>query len=584
MADDIQDFAAATGALIKDAREQPLVTHLSPGIDRVADQHATPIAPGIDDVPFLQPHIPAASVTEADVQRLELGIAGRSLVGHDHDDRYQLIGSGAAGSSLSPAGLKTVALALTTGNSRVESGLTERGLRIPLRYNAPLYRWRLHVRNWNPRLGEAKTGAVTVTGAWVANHTGSGAISSAVRVLDAVTLPADGSEYVSPWLSAPLGNDAERALLLGYTCGASTAPYSLIGGSWQTASAADAANPAASVTRADRTPLDIWIEAETPAGVPVIAGVGDSLTAGVGATLPVYESWVAQYARTLGGLPMIVAHSGDTMGGFLSNREKFTRWTGLAPADAVVWALGSNDLSSRTVAQMQTDFPTLLPLIENAVGPVRYAATVQPRNGWGADMEAKRAEWNAWLAARPQLRGILDFAAVVSTDGDTLIPAYDSGDGTHLSTAGYAAEAASITVPLSEKPVTTLEALAARLAVVEYDSGWRNVVGLLLNGWTATRFLVRRVGPVIQFRVNGLNGTAATSEEIIRLPAGFYPPSAAALTFGGRLSRASFGANFNNSGALTASTTLAAPNEYSESTAMVYAPTTLPSALPGDAP
>lgn len=390
------------------------------------------------------------------VQRIAADIRGRAPLTHMHTIsdvtglRTELDELDAPHRTAPPAGLKVVPLVMTTGNSARESDLPERGLRLPMRWEAPVYRWRLHVRNWNPRLSQAKSGAMSLTGVWVADHDGDGAISNVVPVHPGSAMPSDGSEWVSAWSDVPLGRGADRMLVIGYSGDATAAPYNLIGGSWQTVAAADAAVPGAAVVASDRTPLDVWIEAETPASTPVIAGVGDSLTAGVGATLPVYDSWVAQYARSVGALPMVVAHSGDDVPGFLWHKEKWQRFSSLARADAVVWALGSNDIhSARTLAQIQDYFETLFPLIEEHIGAVAYAVTVPPRNGWGTEKEAKRAAWTDWLVSRPQIRGTLDFASVMSDDGDTIRPEFDSGDGTHFNTAGYTAQAASITTPLT---------------------------------------------------------------------------------------------------------------------------------------
>ena len=346
----------------------------------------------------------------------------------------------------SPAGMKTVPLALTTGTTGV-AGAASRSVRFPLRFNAPVNRWRVHIRNWNPRLGTVIAAPVNFTGLWLADTSGAGTVTGTpTQLAPAFTTPADGSEWVSGWYDAPIGGDVERLLCYGFDTAQS--PWLLTGGSYQASGSASAISGA--VTPGPGTSFDIWIEAETPASTPVVAGVGDSLTAGTGATLPVFESWLSQYTRRVGALPMHVAHHGDSMRGFLTvNPGKVTRWEDLARADAVVWGLGSNDLSStRTISEMQADFATLLPIVEAAVGPVRHVSTVQPRNSWDAAAEARRSQWNTWLTSRPEVRGVLDFASVVSVDGDTLLPEYDSGDGTHLNTAGYQAEADSITTPL----------------------------------------------------------------------------------------------------------------------------------------
>ena len=52
--------------------------------------------------------------------------------------------------------------------------------------------------------------------------------------------------------------------------------------------------------------------------------------------------------------------------------------------------------------------------------------------------------------ARPRRSGgTRRVAAAISTDDDTITPAYDSGDGIHLTTAGYTALANAITRPIT---------------------------------------------------------------------------------------------------------------------------------------
>ena len=372
------------------------------------------------------------------------------------------------------AALKVAPLALTTGYTGTAAS-TSRSARIPMRYNAELGRFRVHIRNWNPRLGTIVAAPVDFTGLWLADTTGAGAIAGTPRQLSgAFTTPSNGDEWVSDWYDAPLGGNIERLLCYGYDT--AQAPWALTGGSYQAAGSGSAITGA--VSRATLTAFDIWIEAETPATTPIIAGIGDSLTAGVGADLPMHESWLSQYARRVGGLPMHIAHSGDSMRGFITiNNAKFTRWKHLARADAVVWGLGSNDIAGAfNLATMQADYGTISAIVERDIGPIRYVSTVQPRNGWDATKEAQRESWNAWLTARPGLRGVFDFASIVSNDGDTLIPAYDSGDGTHLNTAGYAAEADSITTPITAPAPATADRVDA-LSALLHDSGIRSITG-----------------------------------------------------------------------------------------------------------
>lgn len=53
-----------------------------------------------------------------------------------------------------------------------------------------------------------------------------------------------------------------------------------------------------------------------------------------------------------------------------------------------------------------------------------------------------------------------------------------------------------------------------------YDSGWLDVSGAFLNGWTGLLF-ARRIGKHVTFRYDGLNAAAATDGAFLAVPAGF---------------------------------------------------------------
>ena len=59
---------------------------------------------------------------------------------------------------------------------------------------------------------------------------------------------------------------------------------------------------------------------------------------------------------------------------------------------------------------------------------------------------------------------------------------------------------------------------------VEYgDTGWRNAIPLLRNGWKAATFIFRRVGDIVEVRGVGLDGSSATDYTFFVPPEGFMP-------------------------------------------------------------
>ncbi|UTN91586.1 hypothetical protein QCN38_gp23 [Arthrobacter phage Trustiboi] len=63
--------------------------------------------------------------------------------------------------------------------------------------------------------------------------------------------------------------------------------------------------------------------------------------------------------------------------------------------------------------------------------------------------------------------------------------------------------------------------LNLREQIVYGDTGWRNITADVLNGWTATAILIRRVGAQVFMRLYQVNGAAQTAQTFATLTAGF---------------------------------------------------------------
>lgn len=347
------------------------------------------------------------------------------------------------------SGFKTVPLALTLGTSTANASLSQT-YRIPIRYAAPITRWRLHVTNRNLRSGEPHGSGINVEGVWVGEHAGSGAFTAApTQVAGAFEVPSDGSEWVSPWQQSDIGGDIENLVSFSYT--AATAPPVSVAGGWTT-SAKVASEIAPPLTLVKSMALDLWIEAETYFDTPVLAGFGDSLSSGAQATLPRFESTIEVKSRELNALPVHWAVSSDSMTGWTAdfNAWKWRRWDGLALADACLFSMGHNDVYGldKTASECQAMIGELLPYIRQRISPNVVASTITPRNNGTVEKHAERNTYNAWLkgAGRTVFRDLFDFDAVIS-NGNTIRPEFDA-DGIHLNSAGYVAQAGVITRPV----------------------------------------------------------------------------------------------------------------------------------------
>lgn len=340
---------------------------------------------------------------------------------------------------------RTVPLALTVGGAWAlwDRSLTG-GVRIPVRFAAQVHRYRVHLRNWTTRTGVPGSAAVSVPGVWIGGRSGS-RITSPVQI--ASGLSSTGEDMVTPWVTTPL--EADTDYMLAFTHSSTAQTLMMVGGCWTTTTGN--ATAAVDGTAHSRAPLDVWIEAEVAPGVPVVAAFGDSLSSGITSTIPVYDSWLSQWCRTNGALPVHYTGSGYTMDIWASDSHAaWTRWQALDRPDACFFAMGSNDVfgAGATLEGLQAKHAAALVQVRKFVSPAVYDLTILPRTSVTGAAETLRRSYNAWLS-RSGARDRFNIIPAVSTDDETLMPAYDV-DGIHLNTAGYAAIAGA--VPTSVLP------------------------------------------------------------------------------------------------------------------------------------
>lgn len=430
--------------------------------------------------------------------------------------------AGPAGGA-SPVTFKTVPLALTVGGGRSTS--TAAGaVRLPMRFGVRVPRWRVHIANINPRFGTHGPSAQIdfvyfgTKGTTPGTATNLRALGGSAQVSD----QADGSstEYVTKWTSVPIEADTDYVLSFGHV-GAGAREMN-VGGGWTSPTRADAISDGGGTwTAASSVPFDVWIEAEVAPVVPVVAAFGDSLSSGVGATLPVHDSWLSQWCRTHGALPVHYAASGDTMAGWAdSDAYKWTRWQNLSRPDCVIHAMGSNDVfGGATLATMKERRAASMDQLRAFVSPVIYSATILPRNGAAGVLEDTRRAYNTYVLSLPDAaRDAFDFVPAVSADDENIAPGVNA-DGIHLTTVGYRDVSETITRPLTS---SALPDALARLEVLEYDSGRRS---LALPAGVEGTLVLRRAGTTVEVNADAIRGVTGTITFPDVLPAEFRPIS-----------------------------------------------------------
>ena len=63
--------------------------------------------------------------------------------------------------------------------------------------------------------------------------------------------------------------------------------------------------------------------------------------------------------------------------------------------------------------------------------------------------------------------------------------------------------------------------LDAAIAGLPRDTGWRNILADIENGWTANTLKVRRFDSIVWIQARGLSASGATGTRFVTLPTGF---------------------------------------------------------------
>ncbi len=334
-------------------------------------------------------------------------------------------------------------LALTVGGSDA-AGATSGIMRMPVRFGIRINRWRIHFRNNNPRFGVIGSG-VSLPQVYFGPAT-----SGAFTATPALIASDRTTGTVTRWQRTPIEAGVEYAI--SYSFSTTGITRRVVGGGW---SASSVSSQSATLTRVVSLPLDAWIEAEIEPDVPVLAVFGDSLASGVGASLPVFESWLSIYCRRIGALPVHYTASGDTMAGWSNPfAHKWARWQHLSRPDAAFHAMGSNDVfAGASLDQMQERRATTMQILTEYVSPVIASTTLLPRSRLSGATEDTRRAYNAWLKTTPdEARDLCDMVPPVSRNDEDISPGFDCGDGVHLNASGYRSMQTAITRALVPTP------------------------------------------------------------------------------------------------------------------------------------
>jgi lysophospholipase L1-like esterase len=239
---------------------------------------------------------------------------------------------------------------------------------------------------------------------------------------------------------------------------------------------ATAAGGAAYPDRLDSWSVLTGLDVFTPHPVDALVAVGDSITDGVGSGVDVDERWTDDLARRLTDpaapptSSMVVLNAGISGNRLLDDEpledgdSPLTRFhrdvLGAAGSTDVVLHIGTNDIAvGHSTSEILEGLGRYVTRARGA-GKRLFLTTITPStNGAHGTRGAvnTRNAVNAWIRQNGAAvaDGVFDFAAAVADPDDPgrLAAEYDSGDGLHLSAAGYQALADAVdTTRLSGSP------------------------------------------------------------------------------------------------------------------------------------
>jgi lysophospholipase L1-like esterase len=195
-----------------------------------------------------------------------------------------------------------------------------------------------------------------------------------------------------------------------------------------------------------------------------VVALGDSITDGFHSTSGANLRWPDDLARRLNALPgatlsvvnaglvgneLLAPVAGDPQYGIPAldrlNQDVFSQ----AGVREVILLEGVNDLAYGDTADEIISADQQIIARAHARGLRVFGATLTPFGGAifaGPADEATRTAVNKWIMTSHAFDGVIDFARALASTGNpqALNPAFDSGDHTHPSNAGYQAMANAI--------------------------------------------------------------------------------------------------------------------------------------------
>ncbi|MEV7644730.1 MULTISPECIES: hypothetical protein [Actinomycetes] len=335
-----------------------------------------------------------------------------------------------------------------------------RHVRIPVKLFRTIDSWELAFKNFNDR-SSTNFGALDFKGVYIGKrfknpdgtYTAQFAESPTNLGLPVKYGTGTSERYLITDIHYQLEANAEYILSYAYETPGGTPNHMGIGGSYLgTLPAGAGSTSPVSNQWSQYTPLDVYLKLEAPPEVPFYVYPGSSSETGLNTDHPLRDVWGWRHAEAHGAIPALLGQSGTTLDSWVgANNYVRGKFSTIARADKVIGNPGSNDVyGENSLAVLQARFNAFADWVRLHLSDTFEATDVFPRAYETISVRDTRRAFNSWLYTLP--KNILQChvrAQAVANSADVLDPKYNSGDNTHLNTAGQHMVAAAI---LSGRP------------------------------------------------------------------------------------------------------------------------------------
>lgn len=342
------------------------------------------------------------------------------------------------------------------GPGSLEDTELSRHVRTPVKFFVNVDTWELVFKNFNDQ-SRANKGALNFVEVFIAKRKretngeyGPNFAETPVSLGVPVETGTPGTashRYLLPDIHFQLEANVEYVFSYGFTTVGTGPNHMGVGGSYLGTNPAGVASMDVSNAWSSNIPLDVYIKPVISTDCLFYVYPGSSSETGLNSNYPLRDVWSWRHAEAHGAVPAQLGMSGSTLDSWNSmGHYMWTKLGAASRADKVIGNPGSNDIyGGATLATVQASFNAFAVLVREHAGQAFEAVDVFPRAIESASVKAVRLAFNAWLRTLPaNILRVYDRASAITGSDGLLRADFNSGDNTHLNTAGQHMLAASM--------------------------------------------------------------------------------------------------------------------------------------------